>query len=100
VRPEDITRFARDLDQLDQSCARAISYAGYTRPRTDGGSAMVRFLNATANVEPAVVKLFSDLQALVARSADELVATAKYYQDTDDAVAADSDRLYGQVHRD
>jgi hypothetical protein len=97
VEPEGIGAVARSVEELGQACARAMSYAGYTRPRAEGASALVRLLDATQDVEPKVVAFFSHLQAIAQASGVELDATAAYYRDTDEGVASQADALHGQV---
>lgn len=97
VKPGQIKNFAKDLDELATASGKAVSYSGHVKPHASGGSAFVRLLNSTTDVKPAVEAFFRHLQTLSTMSADELVATAKYYQDTDAVVAARADRKYREV---
>jgi hypothetical protein len=99
VEPEGVTAAARSVEELGQACVRAVSYAEHTRPRAEGASALVRFLNATQDVEPKVVAFFSHLKAIAEASGVALDATAAHYRDTDAEVAARADALYGKVGR-
>ena len=97
VVPERIGAMAASLDGLDTACSRAISYAPATRPPAEGGSALVRFLDATQDVEPAVTQMLAHLQEVVRASADELTRTARYYRDTDEGAAASTDAIWRSV---
>ena len=97
VVPERVGAMAQSLDVLDGACTRAVSYAGAVRPPAEGGSALVRFLNATQDVEPAVTGMLAHLQAVVRASADELDRTARYYRDTDEGAAASTDRIWRTI---
>lgn len=99
MEPEDVAAAAQSMGELGQACGDAISYAGYTRPRAEGAAALVRFLNATEDVEPKVVEFFSHLREIAVASGVELDATVTYYRDTDTEAAASADTLYGEVHQ-
>ena len=93
VEPDALRDLARDLDELGTACSEAVSYAGFTRPNVSGGSAMVRLLNSTTDVKPTVEE-FRHLKSITEASADEVVATYRYYRDTDTQAAARVDSTY------
>lgn len=92
VEPRRLKNLAGDLDVLAAAARQADGYATYTHPRASGGSAFVRLLNATAEVQPTAERFFAHLARIADRSADELVAAARYYETTDHTVAARADR--------
>ena len=94
VIPSEIKDFATDLDELSAASAKAASYATHVKPNASGGSAFVRLLNSTTDVKPAIEAFFEHLQKLSTMSADELVATAKHYEDIDAEQAALADQAY------
>ncbi len=97
VQPNKVKTFASELDKLSQASGVAHTYASHTKPNASGGSAFVRLLNSTTEVRPAVESFFQHLETLASMSADELIATAKYYQDTDTASETRADARYREV---
>lgn len=97
VKPGEIKDFAKDLDQLAAASGKAVSYSTHVKPNASGGSAFVRLLNSTTDVQPAVQAFFEHLQTLSTMSADELVATARYYEDTDANQAERAEQTYQVV---
>ena len=97
VRPQSLRETARALDVLSRGAGQAAGYTAHTEPRASGGSAFVRLLNSTAGVRPAAQTLFEHLERLAERSADELIATARYYDTSDQEAVVRADHTYGQV---
>ncbi len=97
VSLSDLSDFAGDCDTLSAAAKEATVYAAHTKPEASGGSAFVRFLNSTAEVRPTVEAFFEHLTKLTAMSADEIVATRKYYRDTDHTSAVRADAKYKAV---
>jgi hypothetical protein len=97
VRPGRVKQFAREFVMLEAACQEAVTYASHTKPDASGGSAFVRLLNSTTDVRPAVQDLFTHLAKITGRSADELLATARRYEDTDRERAAAADAKYREV---
>lgn len=97
VRPEAVRETGRAMDVLTRASAEAVRYCAHTRPEASGGSAFVRLVNSTALVQPTAEGLFAHLERIAERSADELIATARYYVDTDRDAAAASDRTIDRV---
>lgn len=97
VSPQSLRETARALDVLSRAAGEAAGYTAYTEPRASGGSAFVRLLNSTAEVRPAAQALFEHLERLAERSADELIAAARYYDTSDQEAVVRADRTYGQV---
>lgn len=97
VSPPALKTFASAMDTLSSASGEAVGYATYTSPEASGGSAIVRFLNSTADVQPKVEALFRHLRGLASASADEMVQVARDYEITDAASAAASDRTYRDV---
>ncbi|WP_101523247.1 hypothetical protein [Nocardioides houyundeii] len=95
VRPGRVKQFAREFIMLEAACQGAVTYAAHTKPDASGGSAFVRLLNSTSEVRPAVQELFAHLAQVCDKSADELLATARHYEDTDTERAAEAD---AQLH--
>lgn len=97
VQPSALKTFASAMDTLASASYVAVGYATHTSPQASGGSAIVRFLNSTADVQPKVEALFEHLQSLSLGSAEEMVQVARGYENTDTAAAAEADRAYGMV---
>lgn len=97
VRPGHLKAFAAQLDVLDAAADQAVGYCTYTRPDASGGSAFVRLLNSTAEVQPTAERFFAHLARIAGASADELVQVARRYERTDEDAAARSDRQYDAV---
>jgi hypothetical protein len=97
VKPGHLKGFAADLDVVDAAAEQAVGYCVHTRPQASGGSAFVRLLNSTAEVQPVAERFFAHLARISGASADELVQVARYYERTDEAAAERSDRQYDAV---
>ena len=97
VRPQALRETARALEVLSGAAGEAVSYAANTQPHASGGSAFVRLLASTSAVRPAAESLFEHLERLAEASADELIATARYYDPPDEQAVARADRTYAQV---
>lgn len=97
VEPRRLKNFAGDLDVVAAAARQADGYATYTHPKASGGSAFVRLLNSTAEVQPTAERFFAHLARIADHSADELVAAARYYETTDAQAAARADRTHDAV---
>jgi hypothetical protein len=97
VRPELLKAFAHALDRVDAAAGQAVGYCAHTRPDASGGSAFVRLLNSTAEVQPTAERFFEHLARISGASADELVQVARHYERTDHDAAERADRLHRTV---
>ncbi|MEO5609180.1 MAG: hypothetical protein ABIQ61_05710 [Ornithinibacter sp.] len=97
VRPAALRTLSRAMDDLDAASDTAAVYSANAQPPASGFSAMVRFLNSSADVRPACESFFEHLASITAASADELVAAATTYEELD---AASSERLDARYPKD
>ena len=97
VRPAALKDFAGDLDVIDAASDQAVGYCAHTRPDASGGSAFVRLLNSTAEVQPTAERFFEHLARICGASADELVQVARHYERSDHDAAERADHVHGRV---